>query len=271
MANVEKRHHRSHVVNFVEDGSFIDTERDAAEVAMAFWDLDAPIDAKVTNAIDVNLDHSDDSVRVGDGVELLGITASNEALVAINTDNVGLFRTADFTESRQITDVSMGGSQTDDLLVAVNQSLPTGTNNIGSIDVDTLPSLPPGANNVGNVNILNQADTVVDPRTDSFVHRQASGVDINAATATESFTAPDRADAMTVHAETSGAAHVEVRFQDGAGSTVTQRDDSDNPDFAVAGAGDIFVTVDVASPNIEVAVVDDSGAANSTDYNIYCR
>lgn len=39
------------------------------------------------------------------------------------------------------------------LEVAINGALPSGTNNIGLVDVNTLPSLPQGTNNIGQVDI----------------------------------------------------------------------------------------------------------------------
>jgi hypothetical protein len=61
---------------------------------------------------------SQDSVRIGDGTDLLLITAAGEALVSLTT------------------------------------ALPAGTNNIGDVDVLSLPSIPAGTNNIGDVDVL---------------------------------------------------------------------------------------------------------------------
>jgi hypothetical protein len=73
--------------------------------------------------LNVHLSHAGvnyDSTRIGDGTNLLGITALNEAKVIINS------------------------------------SLPSGDNNIGNVDIVTLPSIPSGDNNIGNVDVLTQ-------------------------------------------------------------------------------------------------------------------
>jgi hypothetical protein len=45
-------------------------------------------------------------------------------------------------------------SVNNELLVKVNDSLPAGTNNIGDVDVLSLPALPAGTNNIGDVDVL---------------------------------------------------------------------------------------------------------------------
>lgn len=73
--------------------------------------------------LNVHLSHAGvnyDSTRIGDGTNLLGITALNEAKVIINSE------------------------------------LPSGDNNIGNVDIVTLPSIPSGDNNIGNVDVLTQ-------------------------------------------------------------------------------------------------------------------
>jgi hypothetical protein len=104
------------------------------------------------NDLDVSLSHADDSVKVGDGTDFLSITAAGEALVSLTT------------------------------------ALPSGTNNIGDVDVLSQPArshstdsikvgdgtdflsitgsgealvslttaLPAGTNNIGDVDVLSQ-------------------------------------------------------------------------------------------------------------------
>lgn len=121
--NVEQRHHRSQVINFLEDGTFIDTDRDIAETAVTYWDLQDAIDTRVINELDVTLTHTDDSIQIGDGDHLLAVSPNNEALVT------------------------------------VTQPLPAGSNNIGSVDVQTLPSLPAGSNTIGGVDLVSPTTT----------------------------------------------------------------------------------------------------------------
>lgn len=47
-----------------------------------------------------------------------------------------------------------GGSLTVDGAVAISGAIPAGTNNIGDVDVLTLPALPAGINNIGDVDVL---------------------------------------------------------------------------------------------------------------------
>lgn len=55
-----------------------------------------------------------------------------------------------------------GGSLTVDGSVAVTAALPAGTNNIGDVDVLTLPALPAGANEIGAVNHARLNGTTID-------------------------------------------------------------------------------------------------------------
>lgn len=127
------------------------------------------------------------------------------------------------------------------------------------------------AREIGKARMQDSGGVLIDPATDEFGHHFGTAVDVNAATETVALDVPGRAETVTIHVETDGAAHVEVRYQDGSGNTVTQRDDTENAEYGVGSAGDIFVEAKVASPQIEVAIVDDSGAANACDYNIYVR
>lgn len=124
------------------------------------------------------------------------------------------------------------------------------------------------------VNVDNTVSTSKD--SSEHVHRQATGHELDSGSgggdATESFTAPNGADDITVHVtQAEGSYHVEVAFQDGGGSDVTVRDNNDNADLGGDSTTDVYATVDVASPNVEVRVVDDSGASNTVNYNVYCR
>jgi len=100
----------------------------------------APLPVKLTSVTgDINITAGDlnvnmsafgatyDSCRIGDGTNLLGITAAGEAKVSLTT------------------------------------ALPAGTNNIGDVDVLSLPSIPAGTNNIGDVDVLSlPAITAVD-------------------------------------------------------------------------------------------------------------
>lgn len=121
--------------------------------------------------------------------------------------------------------------------------------------------------------VQDEGGNQVPPSSADFRHQAGENVDVNAETEEVDVTAPDRADTVTIHVVTSGAAHVELQFhaQSDYSGEHTQRDQNDLGNYSVAGAGDIFVTADVASPYLRIRIVDDSDAANSVDYNIYVR
>lgn len=115
--------------------------------------------------------------------------------------------------------------------------------------------------------------STVPAASSDFVHEPGENVDVNASTEQVNLVAPDRADSLTVHVEFSGAGSVEVQFhaQSDYSGQFTERSSDELADYSVSGAGDVFVTTDVASPYIRVLISDDSAAANSVDYNIYVR
>lgn len=119
-----------------------------------------------------------------------------------------------------------------------------------------------------------QADdgSEVAPASDAFVHREGTAVDVNASTVSESFECPDRADFVVVAVDDAdGAFHVEVAFQDSDGNDVVVRDDNNVTDYAGDATTDVLARVAVASPHVEVRIVDDSAAQNELDYTVYAR
>ncbi|WP_318569438.1 hypothetical protein [Salinigranum marinum] len=119
-----------------------------------------------------------------------------------------------------------------------------------------------------------QADdgSEVAPASAAFVHRQDTAVDVNASAVSESFEAPDRADFVVVAVDDAdGSFHVEVAFQDDSGTDVVVRDDGDLSDYAGDSTTNVLVRAAVASPHVQVRIVDDSGAQNELDYSIYAR
>lgn len=90
--------------------------------------------------------------------------------------------------------------------------------------------------------------------------------DINASTYTNQFDVTAGMDTVAVAVDDAGGSfHVEVRFQDGNGNTIVTRDDDNSSQFSGDGSTDVFVDVELAAPQVEVAVVDDSGGANNAD------
>lgn len=112
------------------------------------------------------------------------------------------------------------------------------------------------------------------PANDDDVHRYDTGVDVNESEASETFEAPDAADSVVVSVDDAdGSFGVVVEFLDSAGgSVVTSRDKSNNTDYSGDSTTDVLVTVDgIASPFINIRIVDESGAANTLDYSVYAR
>jgi hypothetical protein len=109
-------------------------------------------------------------------------------------------------------------------------------------------------------------------RSDDFVTRQATDVDVFAATASESFETPDRADFVVVAVDdATGSFHVEIAYQDADGNDVVVRDDTTDSGLAGDSSTDVLARVAVASPYVEIRIVDDSGGSNILDYSIYAR
>ena len=100
------------------------------------------------------------ALDAGTNTHLAAITASGSTTLTITT-GVGLpaFGLA-LDNSSPVPVSDNGGSITVDGTVSVT-ALPAGTNNIGDVDVLTLPALPAGANTIGTVNLgtLNGAAT----------------------------------------------------------------------------------------------------------------
>jgi hypothetical protein len=124
---------------------------------------------------------------------------------------------------------------------------------------------------VGGVQTSSSDDEA--PASDAFVWTRGTAVDVNASTATEAFRAPDRADFVVVSVDDAdGSYHVEVAYQESVGgSDVTVRDANNSADYAGDSTTDVFVRTAIASPYVEVRIVDDSGSQNEVDYSIYAR
>jgi hypothetical protein len=101
-----------------------------------------------------DLSHTQDSVRIGDGVDLVSVTAANQMEVAVTaslpagTNNIGDVDVLTQPARSHTTDSIRVGDGTDLLLISaageanviVTSPLPAGTNNIGDVDVLTQPA-----------------------------------------------------------------------------------------------------------------------------------
>jgi len=124
--------------------------------------------------------------------------------------------------------------------------------------------------------VQDKEGTTVPPASGDFAHVSATGHELDSGngggTVIEAISAPDRAEQVTIHVSGwDGSGHVVLAFQDADGNDITTRDDGDSSAYGTDGARDVFVTAAVASPHLEVRIVDDSGASNVVSYSVYVR
>lgn len=155
-------------------------------VKLTGLDGDVVINSSNLN-LEVQLDHDSanpDSVRIGDGTETANVNASNELQVADDTARTSLATIAGDTTSLDtkvpaqgaaLTAASLpvniasdqtvpvsdaGGSLTVDGTVDIGSALPAGTNNIGDVDVLTLPDVTQSTHDNLNANVTLQVGDV---------------------------------------------------------------------------------------------------------------
>lgn len=177
-------------------------------------------------------------VGIVDGVPTTG-TGEVPTLVPIR-DSLGIMDDWDETDRAKVNIIvgqagvaggtGVDGATVQRVTLATNVPLPAGTNNIGDIDVLTLPALPAGNNNIGDVDVasiaagnnnIGDVDVATVP-TDPF------GTNADAASATGSISAKLRglATAIGVTAWDLGS---------GTGGTRTQRVIVDSSQFSALG------------------------------------
>jgi len=90
---------------------------------------------------------------------------------------------------------------------------------------------------------------------------------------TLAFSGVDAAEHLTALADFENDGHVEVHFTDIDGNRLTSRVPADNGDYSVSGGGKVYVTPSIASPYVEVELVDDTadGTTNTADWTVYFR
>ncbi len=138
-------------------------------------------------------------------------------------------------------------------------SLPAGTNNIGDVDVLTLPALPAGSNNIGDVDVLTLPAL---PAGTNAIGKLAanSGVDIGDVDVTSL-----PADPMGVNADAAsatGSISAKLRFIASTGIPVTSV-----PSHAVTNAGTFAVQVD-GSALTALQLIDDSIFADDAAFTV---
>jgi len=111
--------------------------------------------------------------------------------------------------------------------------------------------------------------------SDDFVFESGSNVSVAAnGSIVEDFEVPDRADDLGILVEASGAAEVEVAFKPApSAATIATRGPTQDPTYATAGgaANQIFKSVLIVAPHVEVTITDTSGSSNTVNYALYAR
>jgi hypothetical protein len=111
------------------------------------------IDADTGNlpTIETNTDFG---TVTGGGTETgaLRVTIANNSTGVVSVDDNGGSLTVDGTVAATQSGTWNVGTVT--AVTGITNALPAGTNNIGDVDVLTLPSLPAGTNNIGDVDVL---------------------------------------------------------------------------------------------------------------------
>lgn len=132
--------------NQLPDGHAVTVDNAGAGAAVNVQDggnsltVDAPVGTPV-------------NVQIGDGVEQANVTAANR----LEVDGSAVTHPISAASLPLPTGAATAAGQlADGHNVAVNAALPAGDNNIGNVDVVTLPALPAGTNNIGDVDVLTQ-------------------------------------------------------------------------------------------------------------------
>jgi hypothetical protein len=119
--------------------------------------------------------------------------------------------------------------------------------------------------------VENENGKKVPASSDDYRHAYGHDEDVGTGEIVQ-LTAPDRAEAITVHVEGWGSngGEVAVRFMDPDGQRITSRTASDSDAFESIDGSDVFVEVAVASPFIEIEITgaDDPDTAS---YTVYLR
>lgn len=170
-----------------------------------------------------------------------GATDTGVAVLAIRDDVLTTLTPADGDYTRFRVN-SIGRLWTS---ASIDTALPAGTNNIGDVDVLSLPSIPAGANTIGNVNI-NGTVPVSGPLTDTQLRATAVPVSGTVTVGNASIPVTDNGGSLTVDAAVTTP--VFVRLSDGA-SAITALPITDNGgSLTVDGSVTVSGTVTATGP-----------------------
>jgi hypothetical protein len=85
--------------------------------------------------------------------------STGECSLTVESFEVDNLRPADIPETQQIVFINTAPVNLGNI-GEILSALPAGNNNIGNVDVVTLPSLPAGTNNIGDVDVVGWSDLI---------------------------------------------------------------------------------------------------------------
>lgn len=177
------------------------------------------LDVNVTNDITVDLDHTEDSVKVGDGTDFLAVNADGSINAVVTATNLDIRDLVHTTDSVKV------GDGTDFLAIAADGSIAV-TDNGGSLTVD--------ATNLDIRDLTHVSDSV----------KIGDGTDFLAIAADGSIAVTDNGGSLTVDATnldirdlTAASDSVAAWTKDGSGNSIT----SQNSQLRVADFGNTAI------------------------------
>ena len=227
------------------------TEDSTTRTGIAASPLQVSLANHAANATAVKVDGSAVTQPVSGTVAVTGVaTAANQATIIGHVDGIeGLLTTIDADTGTIATEVTSIDSKitacntgavvissgTITAVTAITNALPAGNNNIGDVDVASLPALPAGTNNIGDVDIVSLPALAAGT---NLIGKASAGLDVSSAydgsTALPikfaAIAASSSGDNTVIAAVTSkkirvlgytliAAGTVNVRFESGAGGT----------------------------------------------------
>lgn len=170
------------------DGAIVDGVDSNIKASVLDYTNANPVAVRLTDtngdyaAAGAGTQYTEDAAAAGDPIGSMNMAVRADALAAVTTtdgDNIALRATnkgelyVKQTDAVPVTD--NGGALTVDGSVSLAAAIPAGTNNIGDVDVLTLPALPAGTNNIGDVDVLTVPADPFGVNADAVVAAGAAG------------------------------------------------------------------------------------------------
>lgn len=183
--------------------------------------------------------------------ESIGITGVNrappESTTGVITKGAAKGKRAEFLFKRAGENV----------VASINAARPVEAGDVAKFDANQGGVIPVGE--------INQTDLDIGASGDQFTFTR-SNKDIEEERFNEEFPVTDNVQTATVAvSNASGPYHVEIAFQDDNNQDVVLRNDTNSTEYSGDSNSDVFVDVELSSPQVAVRVIDDSGSANEVD------